>query len=75
MSIKFNHNLSRRKTPWDEQSDLSSLQKFIRDKYIDTYNVRHPDLSQSIEISFLNSLDIETCKLCSSPNIQKYGHT
>lgn len=75
MTIKYKNNSSRRNTPWDKFDNLSPLQELIKERYIEAYDARHPSIADSNEINFLNSLDIETCKFCSSTHIQKYGHT
>lgn len=75
MTIKYKRNLSRRKTPWDNLENLTPMQELIKDRYIEAYDVRHPSITDSKEVNLLNSLNVELCKLCSSANIQKYGHT
>lgn len=75
MKIKYKRNYSRRRTSWDNLDDLTPLQELIKKRYIEDYNVRHKSIVISSEVSFLNSLDVDSCKLCSSKHIQKYGHT
>jgi transposase-like protein len=75
MKIKYKRNHSRRRTSWDNLDDLTPLQELIKKRYIEDYNVRHKSIVISSEVSFLNSLDVDSCKLCSSKHIQKYGHT
>lgn len=75
MKIKYKRNLSRKKTPWDSHDVLSPMQKLIKDRYIKAYDERHPSIKESKEIILLNSLKIDSCRRCSSTNIQKYGYT
>ena len=55
---------SRRNTPWDNTEELSELQLFIRDKYLDNYNIKHPKLSNTKEYRIFNSVKIEYCRYC-----------
>ena len=75
MKTKYKRNSSRRKTPWDNQVTLTPMQEFIKDRYQEEYDNKHPDISNSKEITLLNSFVIDSCRICHSKNIQKYGHT
>ena len=75
MKTKYKRNSSRRKTPWDNQITLTPMQEFIKDRYQEEYDNKHPDISNSKEITLLNSFAIDSCRICHSKNIQKYGHT
>lgn len=61
----------RKKTPWDNEDNATTLQIFIMDKYKETYNFKHPILAQSNEYHILNYIEITKCRCCSSSNIIK----
>lgn len=66
---------SRKKTPWDKKVDLEPIEQFIKDKYIDSYNYKHPDLTDTNEAALLNSYELDSCQFCGSTRIQKRGYT
>lgn len=66
---------SRKKTPWDNKENLSATEKFIRNKYIDNYNNKHPKLIETNEADLLNSIKLNTCKYCNSEKVIKKGFT
>jgi transposase-like protein len=66
---------SRRATPWDEQSELSPVEVFIKSNYLDSFDVKHPKLSDTNESEFLNSFIISKCKYCLSHHLKKRGFT
>lgn len=59
MKTKYKRNSSRRKTPWDNQITLTPMQEFIKDRYQEEYDNKHPDISNSKEITLLNSFAID----------------
>mgnify|MGYP007070185286 CR=1 FL=1 len=71
--MKNKLDTSRRKTPWDNEEELNSLQNFIKNKYLSNYNYKHPKLSQTSEYEIFNSIKIENCRYCNSVNIKKNG--
>lgn len=66
---------SKRRTPWDEQDELSPVQSFIRSNYLDTYYNRHPELNETNEAELLNSFGVHSCRICGSESIKKNGFT
>ena len=66
---------SRQKTPWDNEVNKSTTEKFIVDIYKDHYKVKHPKLIDTKEYELINSININECKYCSSKNIKKNGFT
>lgn len=66
---------SRRKTPWDNNNDLTLTQLFIIDKYEKNYNFKHPKLLDTNEHLLINSIEIKKCAYCESTNIIKRGFT
>lgn len=75
MKTKYKRNTSRRATPWDKMEELTPLQDFIKSRYIEAYDVRHPPIKGSKEVDLLNTYPIFKCKHCGSLNIQKRGYT
>ncbi|MCD7894802.1 MAG: hypothetical protein LUG60_14090 [Erysipelotrichaceae bacterium] len=75
MKTKYKRNVSRRATPWDNYQELTPLQDFIKNRYLEAYEVRHPQIAGSKEIDLLNSYPVEFCKHCGSFHIKKYGFT
>ena len=43
------HGKSRRKTPWDGETELTPTQEFLRAHYKEHYAARHPKLSETGE--------------------------
>jgi transposase-like protein len=66
---------SRRKTPWDDNKEISVTQKFIKEKYLSNYKIKHSSLSDSMEYELINSVEIKECKYCCSKKIRKRGFT
>lgn len=68
-------NTSRRKTPWDKNHELSPLEDFIKSKYLDSFQVKHPKLIETSEAALLNTYEVLMCKHCFSQQISKRGRT
>lgn len=68
-------NKSRRKTPWDDLSELTPTQDFISRQYEEHYIQRHPKLEETGEVELINSFPPKTCPYCKGTRFQKYGHT
>lgn len=66
---------SRYKTPWEDKTELTKNQQFIKAKYETNYAYKHPRLSETGEKEIINSVEIECCRLCNSSNIKKKGFT
>lgn len=66
---------SRRKTPWSDVPELTSLQSFIDECNQENYFKKHPALSDSGETELCNSFELNECRHCSSSRIQRYGTT
>lgn len=66
---------SRKKTPWDNKKNKTSLQEFIEAKYVENYKLKHPKLNETDEAKIINSITIEKCKICGSSDITKKGKT
>lgn len=71
----FSLTSSKRRTPWDWKEDLSPYEKFIKDRYLEVYSNRHPELNSTDETQFLNSFQVFHCRHCGSENFIRYGHT
>lgn len=66
---------SRSKTPWDNKSDLTIMEQFIKEKYEENYKVKHPKLLYTNESTIINSITPTECAYCNSKCIIKYGKT
>jgi len=66
---------SRRKTPWDGETDLTSTQKFLRQHYETRYADRHRSISDSGEADMINSYVPAQCPFCASEKFKKSGRT
>lgn len=66
---------SRQSTPWDNQKDITVIEKFVADKYKENYKNKHPKLSETNEAEFINSIIIKNCCYCDSSSIKKNGYT
>lgn len=65
---------SIRHTPWDDLIDLTPLQSFIKEKYINNFYIKHMPLTETTDSNLLNSYNIDICKHCSSTKIKKNGY-
>ncbi len=65
---------SKRRTPWDESIDLTPLQSFIREKYINDFYFKHMPLTETTDSNLLNSDSMDICKHCGSKKIKKNGY-
>lgn len=66
---------SRRKTPWDGETELTSTQKFLRTHYEEHYKARHLKLSETGEAEMINSFEPTHCPYCGSEEFIKRGRT
>lgn len=73
--MKNRIDTSRSKTPWDNFEDNNCLQNFIMEKYKDSYNQKHPKLSNTNESNLLNNISVTYCRHCDSKRIVKRGKT
>jgi hypothetical protein len=66
---------SRKRTPWDEVSDLTETQEFLRAHYAAHYAQRHQSLSDSGEADMINSYIPAKCPFCATEKFKKSGRT
>lgn len=66
---------SRRKTPWDEDTELTTTQEFLRTHYQEHYQARHPKLIETGEANMVNSFVPSNCPYCGSERFIKRGLT
>jgi len=64
---------SRRKTPWDGESELTSTQEFLRQHYEKYYAERHRKVGDSGEADMVNSYVPAMCPYCASEKFKKSG--
>ena len=66
---------SRRATPWEDNPKATLVEKFIDGCTRDNYYKKHTSPGDAREMSLLNSFTPNSCRLCKSINIMKYGKT
>lgn len=66
---------SRRKTPWEGDSNLTATQEFLKERYIANYEERHKSIEYSGEANMINSYSPTKCPFCMSLDFKKSGHT
>lgn len=66
---------SRQKTPWDNIENLTITQKFIKERYKENYDFKHPKLCETNEFMIINNVNITKCRYCNSESISKKGFT
>ena len=65
---------SRRKTPWDELSELTPTQRFIQMKHQEYYEQRHPRPKETNEAEMINSYKPEKSPCCDSEKFIRIGY-
>ena len=71
----MNKYKSRKATPWDEVSELTPTQSFLKQHYQDHYAERHVLIRDSAESEIINSFLPIRCPHCGSEKFKKCGHT
>ena len=66
---------SRKKTPWDGETELTSTQEFLREHYAAYYADRHRNVGSSGEADMINSYTPTKCPFCASEKFKKSGRT
>ena len=66
---------SRRKTPWDGETNLTPTQAFLKENYDERYNVNHRTVEESDEAEMVNSYAPIKCPFCGSVKFKKNGYT
>lgn len=69
------HGKSRRKTPWEGETELTPTQEFLRTHYKEHYEARHPKLRETGEAAMVNSFAPARCPYCGSDKFNKRGLT
>jgi len=72
---KSRDHKSRRITPWDGETDLTSTQEFLKHYYDVHYASRHRTIEDSGEAEMVNSYSPTKCPYCESIEFKKSGHT
>ena len=65
---------SRKRTPWDDKTDLSPLEVFVRKEYKDHFEMHHDPNKLLKETELLNSYSPICCPYCGSAEFVKHGH-
>jgi len=66
---------SRKRTPWEGESDLTATQSFLKEYYETHYAERHIIVCESGEADMINSYIPERCPFCESVKFKKNGTT
>ena len=66
---------SRRKTPWDVESNMTPTQRFLKENYDMRYKANHRKVGESGEAKMVNSYVPAKCPYCGSINFKKNGYT
>lgn len=66
---------SRKVTPWDEVSELTPTQEFLKQHYQDHYAERHVAIKDCGEAKLINSHVPNKCPFCGSNKFKRSGHT
>ena len=66
---------SRKVTPWDEATELSATQTFLKEHYHEHYAERHISIHDSDEAELINSYAPAKCPSCGSTKFKKSGHS
>ena len=64
---------SRRRTPWDGESNLTPTQQFIHDQHKVHYEQRHPSIIDSGEAPLINSYIPSICPYCKATEFTRFG--
>ena len=70
-----NQHISRKTTPWDNESNKTPSQEFLIKNYQNYYDYRHQPLKSTGESALINSFVPECCPYCDSAGFRKYGLT
>ena len=66
---------SRKRTPWDGESEVTQTQEFLRQHYEKYYADRHRALRESGEAEMINSYVPARCPYCASEKFKRSGRT
>lgn len=66
---------SRRTTLWTGKEDATPLQSFIDKCNRDSFERRHPGITETGEAELVNSFEVDSCRWCGSEKIKAFGYT
>lgn len=66
---------SRRTTLWTGKEDATPLQSFIDKCNRDSFERRHPGITETGEAELVNSFEVDSCRWCGSEKIKSFGYT
>ncbi len=72
-----NRSRSRKRTPWDNKTELTATQEYVQMHYITRYEDRHPKLKddgESGESDMINSYVPTKCPYCNSDRFVQKGY-
>ena len=70
---KWKDRKSRKETPWDGATELTTTQAFLKEHYGTHYAARHRKVSESGEADLINSYPPAKCPFCGSTKFSKRG--
>ena len=71
--MSTNRSKSRKKTPWDDLSDITVIQEYLQMHYVARYEQRHPKIKDSGEAELINSFQPNKCPFCETTDFIKIG--
>ena len=69
-----NRSRSRKRTPWDNKTELTATQEYVQMHYITRYEDRHPKLKDDGESDMINSYVPTKCPYCNSDRFVQKGY-
>ena len=73
--MSTNRSKSRKKSPWDDLSDITVIQEYLQMHYVARYEQRHPKIKDSGEAELINSFQPNKCPFCETTDfILNYSH-
>ena len=69
-----NRSRSRKRTPWDNKTELTATQEYVQMHYITRYEDRHPKLKDDGESDMINSYVPTKCPYCNSDHFVQKGY-
>ena len=71
--MSTNRSKSRKKSPWDDLSDITVIQEYLQMHYVARYEQRHPKIKDSGEAELINSFQPNKCPFCETTDFIKIG--
>ena len=69
--MSTNRSKSRKKSPWDDLSDITVIQEYLQMHYVARYEQRHPKIKDSGEAELINSFQPNKCPFAKQRTLLK----